>query len=123
MVKTSKKKLLIVDDSSIIVERLLDALKDHETVKDIFTATNYQEAILLVAEKKPDIIILDIQLTGKNGIDLLKLIVKDHPASKVIMFTNLADENYFKLCKELGALYCLDKSKDFEQIPGILKNL
>lgn len=123
MVKTSKKKLLIVDDSSIIVERLLDALKDHETVKDIFTATNYQEALDLVMENKPDIIILDIQLTGKNGIDLLKMIIKEHATAKVIMFTNLADENYFKLCKELGASYCLDKSKDFEQIPGILKNL
>jgi DNA-binding NarL/FixJ family response regulator len=117
------KTLLIVDDSPMIIERLLDALKDHETVKKILTATSYEEAVEVMAGSKPDIVLLDIQLTGRNGIDLLKFIVHEHPDIKVIMFTNHADENYFKLCRQLGALYCLDKSKDFDLIPGILTSV
>jgi DNA-binding NarL/FixJ family response regulator len=119
----SKKSLLIVDDSPLIIDRLIDALKDHETVNKILTANGYPETVKVLSEKETDIILLDIQLQGKNGIDLLKFIVKEYPEIKVIMFSNLASENYIKLCKKIGARYFLDKSKDFEQIPGILAQI
>lgn len=116
----SYKTLLIVDDSMLIIERLIEALKDHTTIKKILTAANYQDAAEILGKKETDIILLDIQLTGKNGIDLLKFIVKEYPEIKVIMCTNLASEYYVKLCKKLGAKYFVDKSKDFELIPAIL---
>ena len=119
----SPKSLLIVDDSQIIVERVTDSLKDHKTVKEIFTATNYREAIELIRKQTPGIILLDIQLPDKNGIDLLKFIVKEYPAIKVIMFSNLLDENYIKVCKKIGAKYFIDKSRDFELIPGMLNKM
>ena len=119
----SPKSLLIVDDSQIIIDRVIDSLKDHETVKDIFTATNYREATELIRKHKSDFILLDIQLPGKNGIDLLKFIVKEYPAIKVIMFSNLLDDNYIKVCKKIGAKYLIDKSRDFELIPQMLNNI
>jgi len=119
----SPKSLLIVDDSPIIIERVIDSLKDHETVKVIFTATNYQGAIELLGKHIPAYILLDIQLPGKSGIDLLKFIVKEYPAIKVIMFSNLLDENYIKVCKKIGAKYFIDKSQDFELIPGLLNKI
>ncbi len=118
-----EKTLLIVDDSSFIIERVLDSLKDHETVKVISAATDYDEAVELLASLKPDFLLLDIHLGDKSGIDMLKFTRKHYPETKVIMFSNVVDENYIRLCKELGAIYCLDKSKDFEQIPGILSSL
>lgn len=119
----SPKSLLIVDDSPIIIERVIDSLKDHETVKVIFTATNYQGAIELLGKHIPAFILLDIQLPGKSGIDLLKFIVKEYPGIKVIMFSNLLDENYIKVCKKIGAKYFIHKSQDFELIPGLLNKL
>jgi len=117
------KSLLIVDDSPIIIERVTDSLKDHETVKDIFTATNYKEATELLLRHTPGFILLDIQLPGKSGIELLKFIVKEYPSIKVIMFSNLLDDNYIKVCKKIGAKYFIDKSKDFELIPSILNKI
>ena len=119
----SPKSLLIVDDSPIIIERVIDSLKDHKTVKDIFTATNYREAIEILGKLTPRFILLDIQLPDKNGIDLLKFIVKEYPAIKVIMFSNLLDDNYIKVCKKIGAKYFIDKSRDFELIPQMLNNI
>lgn len=119
----SKKTLLIVDDSLLIIERLTDALKDHETVKNVLTATGYTEAVKLLEEKKTDIVLLDIQLSGKNGIDLLKFIVKEYPHINVIMFSNLSSDYYIKLCRQIGARHFVDKSKDFELIPGILASI
>jgi len=123
MEQRSKHTVLIVDDSSLIIERLIEALKDHETVEKILTAKGYGETIEILNEKQADIILLDIQLAEKSGIDLLKIIVKDHPETKVIMFSNLASDYYMNLCKKLGAKYFLDKSKDFELIPGILASI
>lgn len=123
MAKHSSKTILIVDDSLLIIDRLTDSLKDHETVKKILVATDYAEAVKILEEKITDIVLLDIQLPGKNGIDLLKFIVKEYPDTKVIMCSNMSSDYYIKLCKEIGAKYFVDKSKDFELIPGILTSI
>lgn len=120
MENLSKATLLIVDDSSLIIERLIDVLKDHETVKNILTAFSYSEAVKILGEKNTDIVLLDIQLTEKNGIDLLKFIVKEYPDIKVVMCSNLTSDYYVNLCKNIGAKYFIDKSRDFERIPEIL---
>ena len=119
----SPKSLLIVDDSQIIIDRVIDSLKDHDTVKDIFTAANYREAMELIRRLTPRFVLLDIQLPDKSGMDLLKFIVKEYPVIKVIMFSNLLDDNYIKVCKKIGAKYFIDKSRDFELIPGMLNKI
>ncbi|MEP7163421.1 MAG: response regulator [Ferruginibacter sp.] len=119
----SGKTLLIVDDSLLIIERLVDVMKDHESVKKVLIATGYNEAVEMLSKIEADIVLLDIQLAGKNGIDLLKFIVKEYPEIKVIMCSNLSTDYYIKLCKKIGARYFVDKSKDFELIPGILASI
>ncbi|CAN5872687.1 hypothetical protein BH11BAC4_BH11BAC4_05780 [soil metagenome] len=117
----SAGSLLIVDDSPIVIDRVIDSLKNHDTVKVIHTAANYQQALELLRHKIPAYVLLDIQLPDKSGIDLLKFIVKEYPAVKVIMFSNLLDDKYIKVCKKIGAKYFIDKSRDFELIPALLK--
>lgn len=119
----SVKTLLIVDDSRLIIERLIDSLKDKYDSKNILTANGFKEAVDILGNNKTDIVLLDIQLSGINGIDLLKFIVKEYPDIKVVMCSNLANEYYRKLCKKIGAAYFVDKSKDFELIPDILYSL
>ena len=76
---TQEQVILIVDDSALIIERLLAMLNGVGSVKDITTASNYREAVTALTEARVDIAILDIHLTGKNGIELLKFIVKNYP--------------------------------------------
>lgn len=116
----SVNTLLIVDDSRIIIERLIDSLKDQYDSKNVLTATGYTDAVDILGKTKIDIVLLDIQLQGLNGIALLKFIVKEYPEIKVVMCSNLANDYYRKLCKEIGASCFVDKSKDFELIPDIL---
>ena len=119
----SKKTLLIVDDSLLIIERLIDVLKDHENVKKILTATGYEDAVEILSKNEAGIVLLDIQLPGKNGIDLLRFLVKEYPGIKVVMCSNLSSDYYINLCKKIGASHFVDKSKDFEFIPGILASI
>ena len=114
------KLVLIVDNSIFIIERLLIILKEVKGIEKIVTATNYEEAVNILEEMKTDIVLLDIQLPGKNGIELLKYIVKNFPAVNIIILSNLVSEYYQKLCLDLGANCFIDKSKDFASIPDVI---
>ena len=84
-------------------------------------AENFKEASVIIQMTQPDVILLDIEMPGKSGIDLLTEIRLMHSTAKVIMFTNNANPYSKNLCLQLGADYFLDKSNEFEQIPVLLK--
>src|ERR1700712_2412125 len=113
--KAGKKTILIVDDSALIVKRLIDMLNELESL-EIKNANNYTDAVQLIKNTKPDILLLDINLPDKSGIDVLRITKEQNPSTKVIMITNQSDDYYRKLCMRLGADHFIDKSKEFEQI-------
>jgi len=115
--------LVIVDDSDVIVKRLRTILADVERVNCVGTATNYDEAINMVKALHPKVVLLDINLGGKNGIEVLREIKTNYKSTIVIMLTNFSGSYYRDTCKQLGAEYFLDKSSEFENIPEILKAL
>lgn len=115
--------ILLVDDSPLITERLIEMLSNLPVVKSVLTASNYQESLLVLEENGITTVLLDIKLPEKSGLEILKFIAKHYPAIKVIMLTNLVSEYYKRLCKKAGAVHFIDKSKDFELIPGILNEL
>lgn len=115
--------ILIVDDNQNFVDRMILLLKEAGDTSDTHIASDYDEARRMLAEVTPDIVLLDINLPGKNGIDLLRLIRKNTAHCEVIMLTNHADDYYREQCSELGAKYFLDKSNDFAQVPGLILEL
>jgi len=118
-----KKTILIVDDSPLIVRRLIDMLSELPNLEWIKNAGNYADGIELVQRHNPGILLLDINLPDKSGIELLRICKENNPATKVIMITNQANEQYRKLCLKLGADYFIDKSKEFEQIADTIADI
>jgi DNA-binding NarL/FixJ family response regulator len=118
-----KPVILIVDDNMNFVERMIRLLENTVNIGYINVANNFDEARRLLASEEPDVALLDINLPGKNGIDLLKLITLHSKKIEVIMITNHADDYYKQQCRELGAKHFLDKSNDFDLVPGIIKQL
>src|SRR5260221_14290063 len=100
-----KKTILIVDDSPLIIERLTELLQELDYVAVTLNAGNYEQAIKMLAKENIDIVFLDIQLPGKNGIAVLKFIKENYPQIKAIMLSNQATSYYRSLCKKEGALY------------------
>jgi DNA-binding NarL/FixJ family response regulator len=119
----ASKNLLIIDSSFFIIERLVDMLKDVKSVEKIFTATDYNTALKVLENETTDVVLLDIQLPDKNGIDLLRYIVNNFPETRVIVLSNLVSDYYQKLCKAEGAFYFIDKSKDFDKIPEVILSI
>lgn len=124
--KNSVLKVITVDDSLIIAERLREILAELEQVEFIGNATSVSSAIALIAQQTPDVVILDINLEHgmptSNGINLLIFIREKFIDMKIIMLTNLTHPQYRDTCLLLGADYFLDKTNDFENIPNLIKS-
>ena len=118
-----QKTILIVDDSIIIIERVTEILKDLENISSVTQVHSYTEAIKALEQSRPDIVLLDINLPGTNGIELLRHLKKNDPSIIVIMFSNRGNAYYKDLCRRLGADFFVDKSRGFEQLPGIISSL
>jgi DNA-binding NarL/FixJ family response regulator len=118
-----KIKVLIVDDSNIIVERLSAIIAELDCVSSVLISNTFSEAVDLLNAEIPDVVLLDIQLPDKNGIELLAFVKSSHPAIKTIIVTNRASDYYKNLCEEMGADSFIDKSTEFEKIPEIIETL
>src|SRR5262245_20402935 len=112
--------ILIVDDNMNFVNRMIGMLEELDNVGCINVAENYEEACRLLLEQEPEIALLEHNLTGKNGLAVLKKIKQTLPSCEVIMITNHADEYYRQKCRDMGVDFFLDKTIEFGLVPGII---
>ena len=110
----------MVDDNQLFVERMISILEDSGYAGDIKVAKNFNEASRIILMKKPDLVLLDINLPGKSGIELLRKINEWELDCRVIMISNHDNEYYRKQCLDLGASAFLDKSSDFSLVPSLI---
>ena len=115
--------ILIVDDNKRYIERLIDLLEENGVANTVISANDYTEAIRIIAKEKPGIILLDMNMPGKSGFEVLRHIREEGWDCIVIMVTNHSNESYRKLCMDAGANHFLDKSKEFGMIPSLIKKL
>lgn len=115
--------VLIVDDNVSYTERMVEILsEDFQRVK-FYTAGNFDEAVHCINKVDLQVAMLDINLPGKSGIDILNYIKSTNKPCRVIMITNQAFDSYRIKCLELGADYFLVKTSDFEKIPSLLAEM
>ena len=117
------KAILIVEDSPLVTDRLFNMLKGMKNVCSLKYASECSSAMRRLAESIPDIVLLDINLPGSSGFYVLRYLKGHHPGTVVIVLTNQVDGYYRKKCKELGADYFIDKSKEFETVADIISIL
>jgi YesN/AraC family two-component response regulator len=116
-------KILIVDDSDLLRNRLIGSLQELKNVEIIGEAANGIDAMQLINEKFPDLVIMDIRMPEMNGIEVLEKMNKQCITSKVCIFTNYPYLQYKKKCLEKGADYFFDKNYDFQEVIRVVKNL
>jgi YesN/AraC family two-component response regulator len=116
-------KILIADDSSLLRDRIKSLLNSLNHNPMIYEAENGVDALQLIREKKPDLVILDIRMPEMNGIQVLKEIRKLKIKTKVCILTNYPYPQYKKRCFEAGADYFLRKTEDFEEIEIIVSDM
>ena len=103
-------KVLLVDDSTIVRERLKAMLSEVPKVETISQAKDQLEALGLLKKLNPEVVVLDIEMPGGSGIDLLRKLKKRKQPPLAIVLTNLSDPQYRKKCMDAGADFFFDKS-------------
>lgn len=116
-------KVFIVDDSTVVVERLAELLKEVPEVRLAGQASDAPNAIRDIQKEKPDVLILDLQMPGGSGLDVLRAVRPSFPHLRVLVCTNYPYPQYRQECLAAGADFFLDKSIDFARIPAILQDL
>jgi DNA-binding NarL/FixJ family response regulator len=117
-------KILLIDDTLIVLQRLQILLSELKQVSRTEAVMSAEEALVLLDHYEPDIMVLDINMPGMNGIEMLKkLPFKQVIRPVVIMLTNNTFAGYRDECMRLGADYFLDKSRDFQMIPAIVEKI
>lgn len=116
-------RVLVVDDSALLRQQVIGLLSELVGVEIVGEAQYALEAFHATCELRPDVVILDIHLTGGSGIDVLQRIKGLDAAPIVIILTNSPSLPYQKKCMRVGADYFLDKSSDFEKVRALVRSL
>lgn len=113
----------IVDDSDVMRERLRELISDIGGIEVTGQSGNPFDALDSIKSEHPDIVILDIRLPGKSGIEVLKDIKRESPTPVVIMITNYPYRQYRQGCMAAGADYFFSKLDEFELIAQALRRI
>ncbi len=86
-------RILLVDDHEVVRLGLKALLSRQENFKVVAEAATGEEAVEKTREFRPDVVVMDIRLPGKSGIEATQEIVAEHPDTKVIILTSYADDD------------------------------
>ena len=116
-------KILIVDDSALICESMASILSTFLKVKTTEIVANGEAAIELIKAQHYDLVILDINLPGMNGIKVLEQIKKIDKTTKVVIYTNYPLPAYKAQCIKLGADHFLDKVTESKKVLHVVESM
>lgn len=116
-------KVLLVDDHEVVrlgIKSLLSHYPQFEVVAEAGTA---DDAVRQAAEYKPDVVVMDIRLPGKSGIDATREIVAAQPDTKVVMLTTFADDELLFDAISAGASGYVLKQIDSQELITALERI
>lgn len=97
------KKILIVDDAMFMRKVISKILKDG-SYGDVIEAQNGEEAMKLFREQKPDLVLLDITMPGKSGLEVLEELMKEDAGARVIMCSAVGQDMMIQKAVMAGAI-------------------
>ncbi len=116
-------RVLVVDDSAVVRGRLAALLREICTDAIVAEARDGEEALALVRTVAPDLVILDLQLPGRGGLEILVSLKQLPEPPRVLILTNHATDPHRREGLARGADYFFDKSMEFERVAQVLSEL
>jgi DNA-binding NarL/FixJ family response regulator len=106
----------VIDDHEVVINGLKAMFAGHKTIRISFTTTDADTLLNHLDVQPPDVLLMDIQMPGTNGVDLCKLALKKQPSLKVLAFTSFDDSHYIRQVMRNGAMGYLLKNADQQTI-------
>lgn len=113
-------RVLVVDDHAVVrtgLRRVLDAEPDIETVGE---AADAERAVFEAMEHKPDVVLMDVVMPGKSGIEIIPTLQQNAPETKVLVLSMQDDPRYLREAFAAGARgYVLKEAADTEVVDAV----
>lgn len=109
-------KVLLVDDHTLLRQGLRKLLELEPSLEVVGEAGNGQEAIQKTQELNPDVVLLDINMPGMNGVEVTALLKSSHPETKIIILTIHKDDEYVFEAVKAGASGYLLKDVETQEL-------
>jgi two-component system response regulator NreC len=113
-------RVLVVDDHAVVragLRRVLDAEADIETVGE---AANVERAVFEALEARPDVVLMDVVMPGKSGIEGMPALLQAVPEVRVLMLSMQDDPQYVREAFEAGASgYVLKEAADTDVVDAV----
>lgn len=112
--------LVIVDDDCLVSEALKTILEMNPDIFVVATGIDGKEAVSLYREHHPDVLLMDIRMKNKNGLEASAEILKSFPEANILLLTTFSDDEYIVKALKLGVKGYLLK-QDYASILPALK--
>jgi DNA-binding NarL/FixJ family response regulator len=116
-------RVFLADDSPIVRQRLATLLSELDGIEIVGQAQTALDVSDSIRKLNPDVVLLDIVLSGEIAIDLVHAIKQQSPAPTVIVCTNHPYPQYRRKCLEAGADFFLDKCLDSAKLVELVRRL
>jgi len=113
------KKILLVDDEKEFVHTLSERL--HTRNLESAVAYDGEQALSIMENDAPEVMVLDLKMPGIDGLEVLRRVKLEHPATEVIILTGHGSDAEKKLADELGAFAYLQKPVDIDVLAETMK--
>ena len=114
-------KVLVVDDHQIVRDGLVALLGALDGIEVVGAASDGREALHLVGETEPDVVVMDIQMPHLDGIEATRFIAGRHPDVKVVMLTMNEDDDTVLSAIRAGASGYLLKGSGAEEVHNAVR--
>jgi DNA-binding NarL/FixJ family response regulator len=114
--------VFIVDDSVSIRSRLAQ-LVTSARVTVVGEAGSANDAVAGILRVRPDSVLLDLNLMGSTGLDVMRRVRPQAPEIVFVVLTNHPEPQYRAACLNAGASYFLDKSCDLDKVPQVMAEI
>lgn len=117
----AKKRVILADDEKHI-RAMMKAVISSLNCEIVGEAADGHEAVDLYKKEKPDLLLLDVNMPQRSGIDALREIKREFPNALVIMLTSVVDMENIKQCIALGAANYIRKDTPITEMKQIIKD-
>ncbi|WP_134739215.1 response regulator transcription factor [Nocardioides sp. 503] len=109
-------RVVLVDDHAVVRTGLAQLLDGSEGIEVVGSAATGEEAIDVVRESSPEVVLMDLQMPGMDGVAATRRILADSPSAQVLVLTSYSDAERIVAALDAGAVGYLLKDADPEEI-------
>jgi DNA-binding NarL/FixJ family response regulator len=114
-------RVMVVDDHAIVRQGISDVLAADEDIEIVALAKGGEEAVSIVADLRPDVVLMDLSMPGMDGVETTRQAIAAAPGIRVVMLTSFAEPQHVNAALDAGAVGYLLKDAEGEEIVRAVK--